>query len=93
MARDPEVLLTQLKQRDSKQVDDLERHIDADLDENWRGGEFRFSRYHGQLDPGVLAELRRRYERWTVRQEIDPDGDGTLVFAPLLHEHRVLKVG
>ncbi len=93
MARDPEALLAQLKERESKQADELERHIDADLDQNWRGGEFRFSRFQGQLDDGVVAELRRRYAQWSVRQEIDQDGDGTLVFRPLLAEHRVMKAG
>jgi hypothetical protein len=93
MARNPEALLVQLKERQSKQADDLERHIDADLDQNWSGGEFRFSRFQGHLDDGVVAELRRRYECWALRQEIDQDGDGTLVLVPLLAEHRAKRAG
>jgi hypothetical protein len=82
-----------LREQQSKQVDELERHIDADLDENWRGGSFRFSRYRGRLSDGIVKELQRRYGGWTVRQEIDGDGDGALVFTPLLRAHRVARSG
>ncbi len=61
------------------------------MDRNWRGGEFRFGRYQGRLGDGVVAELRRRYDGWLVRQEVDSDDDGTLVFSPLLSEHRLVK--
>jgi hypothetical protein len=88
MARDPEALLARLREQETRLADRLERHIDADLDENWCGGEFRFSRFQGRLGDGVITELKRRYDRWAVRQEVDEDGDGTLVFAPLLARHR-----
>src|SRR5262249_34342055 len=47
MARDPEDLLARLREQETRLADQLERHIDADLDENWRGGEFRFNRFQG----------------------------------------------
>lgn len=64
MSRTPQELLTRIAAAYKRQVDDLEKKIDAEMDRSYTGSYFRCTLY--DLNEVIIAELRRRYTAWEI---------------------------